>query len=308
MSVEQLHAILAMGAQNPPPAGGGPDDMRDWFEAMMAPTPTAADIDIEPVTINGQECEYLQPRGAGRDRLVIYVHGGGWLFGSPRSHRVIASNLARASGCTVLSVQYRLAPENPAPAAHDDVFAAYQWALAQGLPGSALALVGDSAGGNMALATAVRARDAGLPLPAAMVLLSPALDLAGQGESHIDMADAPLVDRGLMGLFKMLYLGDGDPDSPDVTPFGADMTGLPPTLIHVGSWELLRSDSQTLAARMKAAGVAAQLRIWAGMCHNHQLFAPFLDEGMESLDQAGAFLRAQLGQAADNAASRNAAQ
>ena len=292
MSVEQLHAILAMGAQNPPPSSGNPQDMRDWFEAMMAPTPTAQEVAVEPVTINGQGCEFLRPVGAAEGRLVIYVHGGGWLFGSPRSHRVIASNLARASGCTVLSVQYRLAPENPAPAAHDDVFAAYQWALAQGYRGEALALVGDSAGGNMALATAVRARDAGLPLPAALVLLSPALDLAGQGASHSELADAPLVDRGLMGLFNALYLGEGDRSSPLVTPFDADMTGLPPTLIHVGSWELLRSDSQTLAARMQAAGVAVELRLWEGMCHNHQLFAPFLEEGMESLDQAGAFLRA----------------
>ncbi|MDD7970955.1 alpha/beta hydrolase [Roseinatronobacter alkalisoli] len=294
MSAEQLHAILAMGAENPPPANGGPQDMRDWFEAMMAPTPTADGIAVVPVTINGLDCEILHPANLAPDRLVVYVHGGGWLFGSPRSHRVIASNLARASGCAVLSVQYRLAPENPAPAAHDDVFAAYEWALAQGYPDRTLALVGDSAGGNMALATAIRARDAGLPLPAALVLMSPALDLTGQGASHSEMADAPLVDRGLMGLFTALYLGDGDPASPAVTPFDADMTGLPPTLIHVGSWELLRSDSQTLAARMQAAGVAAELRLWDGMCHNHQLFAPFLDEGMESLDQAGVFLRAHL--------------
>jgi len=302
MSVEQLHAILTMAAKNPPPAGGSPQDLRDWFEGMMAPTPVAEGVAVEPVTINGQDGEILRPAGAPEGRLVIYVHGGGWLFGSPRSHRVIGSNLARASGCAVLSVPYRRAPEHPAPAAHDDVFSAYQWALAQGYPGDALALAGDSAGGNMALATAIRARDAGLPLPAGLVLLSPALDLAGQGASHAELPDAPLLDRNLMGLFQALYLGGGDPRSPAVTPFEADMTGLPPTLIHVGSWELLRSDSETLAARMQAAGVAAELRLWDGMCHNHQLFAPFLDEGMESLDQAGAFLRAHLLHAAPVAA------
>jgi monoterpene epsilon-lactone hydrolase len=295
MSIEQLHAILAMGAENPPPAQGGPQAMRDWFEAMMDPTPTAGDVSVEPVTINGLACEMLRPPSAPEGRLVLYVHGGGWLFGSPRSHRVISSNLARASGCAVLSVHYRLAPEHPAPAAHDDVFGAYQWALAQGYSGPSMGLAGDSAGGNMALAAAVRARDAGLPLPAALVLLSPALDLAGTGTSHRENADAPLVDRGLMQLFNALYLGEGDRMSPKVTPFGADMTGLPPTLIHVGTWELLRSDSETLAARMQAAGVDARLRLWDGMCHNHQLFAPFLDEGMQSLDEAGAFLRAHLG-------------
>lgn len=295
MSTEQLHAILAMGAENPPPpATDGPQAMRDWFEAMMAPTPTAEGVAVEPMAINGIACEILRPGGAPDGRLVIYVHGGGWLFGSPRSHRVIASNLARASGCAVLSVHYRLAPEDPAPAAHDDVFAAYEWALAQGYSGADLVLAGDSAGGNMALATAVRARDAGLPLPAALVLMSPALDLAGQGVSHREMADAPLVDRRLMDVFNYLYLGETDPFSPSVTPFDADMTGLPPTLIHVGSWELLRSDSETLAERMQAAGGAVTLRVWDGMCHNHQLFAPFLDEGMQSLNEAGAFARLHL--------------
>jgi len=294
MSVEQLQAILLMGAENPPPTHGGPQAMRDWFEAMMAPTPTAAGIAVEPLTLGGLGCEFLRPEGALAGRLVIYVHGGGWLFGSPRSHRAIASNLARASGCAVLSVHYRLAPENPAPAAHDDVFAAYEWALGQGYSGASLVLVGDSAGGNMALATAVRARDAGLPLPAALVLMSPALDLAGRGLSHGEMADAPLVGRDLMDLFNQLYLGDGDRSSPRVTPFDADMTGLPPTLIHVGSWELLRSDSETLAARMRAAGGAVQLHVWQGMCHNHQLFAPFLTEGMQSLDDCGAFARRHL--------------
>lgn len=136
MSVEPLHAILAMGAENPPPAGGSPDVMRDWFEAMMAPTPIAEGVEVKPVTINDLACEMLRPNGAAEDRLVVYVHGGGWLFGSPRSHRGISSNLARASGCAVLAVHSRLAPKNPAPAAHDDVFAADEWALAQGYAGA----------------------------------------------------------------------------------------------------------------------------------------------------------------------------
>lgn len=294
MSVDQLHAILAMGAENPPPVGGDPQAFRDWFEAMMAPTPYAEGVTIDTLTVAGCNAELIRPEGALPGCMVLYVHGGGWLFGSPRSHRVISTHLARASGCTVLALHYRLAPEHPAPAAHDDVFTAYTWALAQGHAGASLALVGDSAGGNMALHAAIRARDEGFDLPAALVLLSPALDLAGRGASHAEMPDAPLVDRGLMELFTALYLGGGDPDSARVTPFGADMTGLPATLIHVGSWELLRSDSQTLAARMQAAGVAVRLRLWEGMCHNHQLFAPFLSEGMESLDEAGAFLRARL--------------
>lgn len=292
MSIEQLHAILALGAQNPPPTDGNPQQIREWFEAMMAPTPVAEGVTIQPLTINGHECELLHPANAATDRLVLYVHGGGWLFGSPRSHRVISSNLARASGASVLSVQYSLAPEHPAPRAHNDVFAAYEWALSRGY--RTVAIAGDSAGGNMALATALRARDSGITLPAAVVLMSPALDLAGKGASHTEMADAPLVDRPMMQLFSALYLGTTDPESPEVTPFAAYLSGLPPVLVHVGSWELLRSDSETIARRLEDSGVAVTLRLWEGMCHNHQLFAPFLDEGMESLNEAGAFLRAHL--------------
>lgn len=294
MSVEQLYQILEMGAQNPPPANGGPQDMRDWFEAMMEPTPVAEGVAVEPVEVNGHPCEYLRPEGAAEGKLIIYIHGGGWLFGSPRSHRVISSNLARASGVTVLSVQYRMAPEYPAPAGHDDAFAAYEWALAQGYAPEDVAVAGDSAGGNMALSVAVRARDGGVGAPRALMLMSPALDLAGEGASHEENADAPLVDKNLMGLFNMLLLGERDRKSPEATPFYADMAGLPPTLIHVGTWEILRSDSETIAKRMLDAGVAVDLKIWDGMCHNHQLFAPFLEEGMASIDEAGAFLRSQL--------------
>ncbi|OAN67637.1 lipase [Sulfitobacter sp. EhC04] len=294
MSIEQLHQILEMGAQNPPPAGGSPDAMRGWFEAMMEQTPVAENVAIEPVTINGQPCEYLRPEDAVAGKLILYIHGGGWLFGSPASHRVISTNLARRSGITVLSIQYRMAPEHPAPAGHDDAFAAYNWLLAQGYAPRDIAIAGDSAGGNMALAVTVRAREAGLGLPRAMMLMSPALDLAGEGASHTEHATAPLVDKNLMAVFNMLLLGDRDRKSPEATPFYADMSGLPPALIHVGTWEILRSDSETLAERMQAAGVQAELKIWDGMFHNHQLFAPFLDEGMASLNEAGAFLRNQL--------------
>ncbi|MCB1357559.1 MAG: alpha/beta hydrolase [Maritimibacter sp.] len=294
MPIEHLHQVLEIRAQNPPPENGGPAEMRSWFEAMMAPTPVAENVSVEPVEINGQECEFLRPDGAPDHKLILYVHGGGWLFGTPRSHRVITSNLARAAGITVLSVQYRLAPENPAPASHDDVYAAWEWALEAGYLPKNMCLAGDSAGGNMALAAAVRGRDRGADLPAALMLMSPALDLAGDGASHRENADAPLVDRHLMDVFNMLLLGERDRRSPEATPFYADMSGLPPTLIHVGSWELLRSDSETLADNMRAAGVDVAFKVWDGMCHNHQLFAPFLEEGMGSIDEAGAFLRGRL--------------
>ncbi|MCW1934928.1 alpha/beta hydrolase [Pararhodobacter zhoushanensis] len=294
MSQDQLMAVLQRGAQNPPPLEGGPQALRAWFEGSMAPVPTAEGVSIEPLDIDGLPCELLRPDGAAIGDLLLYFHGGGFVFGSPRSHRVIASNLARASGKTVLSAQYRLTPEHPAPAAHDDAFALWKWVLAQGYAPGRVAIAGDSAGGNLALATAVRARDAKLPLPGALVLLSPALDFADEGESHRSMADAPLVNAAFSAMFTGAYLGALDRRSPLATPFAASLAGLPPVLVHVGTWEFLRDDSVTIAERLRAAGVRVELKLWEGMCHNHQLWAPFIDEGMASLDEAGAFVRATL--------------
>ena len=286
MSIEQLHQILNISAQNPPPPDATPQMLRAWFEAINANTPVADGVTRETITIGPFSGDLIRVAGSDSAKLVIYYHGGGFLFGSSRSHLVIASHLARAAGATVLSVDYRLAPEHPAPTAADDAYAAYLWALDQGYAPGRIAISGDSAGGNLALLTALRARDDGKPLPAALVLMSPALDFAGEGASHVEHANAPLVDAGLMGLFNLAYLGAGDRKSPLVTPFYSPMAGLPPVLIHVGTWELLHSDSVTIAGRMQAAGVEASLQVWDGMCHSWQLFAPFLDEGMASINGA----------------------
>ncbi len=291
MSKEQLDFILKLSAENPPPANATPPQLREWFEAINAHTPIAEGAMIETISVGPCSAELIRLPGCDENRLVIYYHGGGFLFGSPRSHRTIATHLAKASGATVLSVEYRLAPEHPAPTAHDDAYAAYMWALAHGYAPASVVLRGDSAGGNLALAVAVRARDNGDALPACLVLMSPALDLASEGESHRTQADAPLVNRDLMGLFNMVYVGAGDLRSPTVTPFYGDVSGLPPVLVHVGSWELLRDDSITIAARINAAGGQAELKVWEGMCHSWQLFAPMLEEGMASIEEAGEFVR-----------------
>jgi acetyl esterase/lipase len=168
----------------------------------------------------------------------------------------------------------------------------YQWALKQGYASGKVALSADSAGGNLALATAVRAKEAGLPQPGALTLVSPWLDLAREGASHQGTPDDPVVSTELLDLFTLSYLGDGDRKSPTVTPFYADFSGLPPTLVHVGTRERLRDDSVTVVERMKAAGVAADLKIFDGMCHNWQLYAPMLDEGMASIEECAAFIKA----------------
>ena len=185
MSTQQLAAILEMSAQNPIPANATPTVMRASVEDFAGRLPVAKNIQIERVNCGPCDGDLILPAGGDARRLIIFYHGGGYLFGSSRTHRVIASNLARAAGSAALVPDYRLAPENPAPAAHDDAFAVYQWALKQGGYGSSkVALSGDSVGGNLALATAVRAKEAGLPQPAALTLASPWLDLAREGASH----------------------------------------------------------------------------------------------------------------------------
>jgi epsilon-lactone hydrolase len=293
MSKRQLAAILETMAQNHPPQNPTPATMRAWVEEAASHTPVAENIEIERVTCGPCDGDLIVPAGGDPSRLIIFYHGGGFFFCSSRTHRVTASNLARAAGCAVLVPDYRLAPESPAPAAHDDAFGVYRWALSQGYAPDKLALSGDSAGGNLSLTTALRAKAAGLPLPGVLALMSPWLDFAQEGSSYRDISDDPIFSDDLLELFRRAYLGDGDRKSSTVTPFYADFSGLPPTLVHVGSWEKLRDDSVTVVNRMTAAGVAAELKIFNGMCHTWQMFAPMLDAGMQSIEECAAFIKAR---------------
>jgi len=293
MSKEQMNAILKANEENPPPHGGI-QGLRTWFEEANENMSIAPGVTITPLSLGPCPAELIHHPDCRTDRLVIYYHGGGFIMGSPRSHNTIASFLATASRATVLSVDYRLGPEHPAPAAREDSFEAVKWALAKGYRPDSIALVGDSAGGNLALAVAIRLREEGFAPLGCLVLMSPALDLAGDGDSHREIVDEPVLRPELVELFNQVYLGDGDRRSPLATPFYEDMGGLPPALLHVGSWEVLRDDSVTLAERIEAAGGNASLKIWDGMTHSWQLYAPILQEGMQSIQEAGEFIQAQL--------------
>ena len=295
MSTQQLAEILEINAQNPPPANATPPMMRAWAEGITSHTPLAQNVRIGRSSFGPHQGDLILPDGGDASRLIIYYHGGGFFLFSSHTYRVTTSNLARAAGCAVFAPDYRLAPENPAPAAHDDAFAVYQWALKQGYAADRIALSGDSAGGNLALATAVRIRDAALPPPNALALFSPWLDFAEEGASYRDTLDDPILPAPVLDGFKFAYIGDGDRKSALVTPFYADYTGLAPTLVHVGTWERLRDDSITLVERMKAAGVHAELKIFDGMSHGWQLFAPMLEEGMRSIEESAAFMRSHQG-------------
>jgi monoterpene epsilon-lactone hydrolase len=291
MSKQQLAEILAVSAQNPPPVGTTPGAMRAWMEDALDQVPVAENVAIRRVKCGPCDGDLIIPAGGDESRLIIFYHGGGFLFGSSRTHRVIASNLARAAGSVVLVPDYRLAPENPAPAAHDDAFSVYEWALDQGYAPGKLALCGDSGGGNLALATAVRAKEAGLPQPCALTLMSPWLDFAQEGASHQGTPDDPIAPAQLLELLIDSYLGDGDRKSSKVTPFYANFTGLTATLVHVGTRERLHDDSVTVVERLKRDGVAAELKIFDGMCHTWQLYAPMLEEGMASIEELAAFIK-----------------
>ncbi len=294
MSKEQLDQILQLSAEAPPPEVPTPESIRLWFESINAQTPKAQDTIYSEMSSEPWSGEWNRPVGGREDRLIIYYHGGGFLFGSSRSHRALTSHLAQLVAMPVLSIDYRLAPEHPAPAAHDDCFRAYCWALDQGFAPSAIALAGDSAGGNMALSTAVRARETGVPVPGCVVMMSPALDLAGDGASHTRLANAPLLNKGLIDLFNKVYVGEGDLRSSQVTPFYSDMTGLPPVLIHVGSNEMLLDDSVTIAERIEQAGSSVELKVWQDMVHCWQLYGPMLEESMQSIAEIAGFVKRHL--------------
>jgi len=258
-------------------------------------TTPAPDIMFESVSIDGIPGEFGRSPGARSDRTIIYFHGGGYVIGSLRSHRGMLSLLGSAAGVRTLAVDYRLAPEHPYPAALDDAVRAYRWLLASGVAPSAIAVAGDSAGAGLAVATLVRARDEELPMPAAVALFSPFADLSGSGASVLGKApDDVLVTPAIIAGMGGAYLGDGDRRNPYASPIFADLRGLPPLFIQVGSSECLLDDALRLARNAGAAEVAIEMKIWPKLPHVWQLFAGMFEEGRRSLAEAGEFLARHL--------------
>jgi epsilon-lactone hydrolase len=268
--------------------------MRANMESMTGLMPLPADVATESATVSGVPAEWVSTPDADPQRVVLYLHGGAYVIGSIKTHRDLAGRISRASGARVLNCDYRLAPEHPHPAAVDDALAAYRWLVDQGHAPAKLAVAGDSAGGGLTIAALVAIRDAGLPMPAAGVCLSPWVDLEGIGESmttaaHLD----PMVQKEHLVRMGKLYLGDADPRSPLAAPLYADLSGLPPLLIQVGTAETLLDDSTRIAERARKAGVTVTLDVWDDMIHVFQAFAPILPEGQQAVDQIGEYLRAR---------------
>jgi acetyl esterase/lipase len=293
MSQEQLQAIIQKLRSQPiVDPNAGVQETRAAFEEMANAFPVDADIKREAIRAGAVPAEWVSAPGADASRAVLYLHGGGYVIGSINTHRSLAARLARAAKARVLVIGYRLAPEHPHPAAVDDSLAAYRWMLAQGLTPARITVAGDSAGGGLTVATLVAIRDARLPLPAAGACLSPWVDLEGLGESMTTKAGVdPIVQKAGIAQMAAAYLGGKDPRTPLAAPLYADLSGLPPLLIQVGTAETLLDDASRLAERAKKAGVKVTYECSEDMIHVWHLFAPLLEEGQQAIDRIGEFVR-----------------
>ncbi len=257
--------------------------------------PVPDDVLVTEVNAGGVPAHWLAAPGADAGRVLLFLHGGGFEFGSVRSDGELAARLGRASGMRVLFPEYRLAPEHPFPAAIDDVLAAWRWLRSgQALGARSIAVAGNSAGGGLAVALLVATRDAGEALPAAAVLMSPTVDLTSSGASMTERADQdPISTPAMLRQFASDYLAGADPETPLASPLFAQLAGLPPLLVQVGTADLLLSDSERLAAAAAEAGVDVTLEIGEGLPHVYQLMLG-TPEAAEATERIGKFLRVRV--------------
>jgi epsilon-lactone hydrolase len=257
--------------------------------------PVPDDVLVREVNAGGVRAYWLAAPEVDMGRVLLFLHGGGYEFGSLRSDGELAARLGRASGMLVLFVEYRLAPEHPFPAAVDDVLAAWHWLRAdQKLSAGSIAVAGDSAGGGLAVALLVATRDSKAALPAAAVLMSPTVDLTSSGASMTERAGQdPISTPAMLRQFAADYLAGADPKTPLASPLFASLSGLPPLLIQVGTADVLLSDSERLARAAVEAGVDVTMKIGQGLPHVYQLLLG-TPEAAEATEQIGTFLRARV--------------
>ena len=290
--------IDALRDQRKASAGQAPPAL-EQRRAAFAPAgrlhPVPEDVLVQEVSAGGVPAHWLTAPGTGTDRVLLFLHGGGYELGSLRSDGELAARLGRASGMRVLFPEYRLAPEHPFPAAIDDVLTAWHWLrTSQELSAPSLAVAGDSAGGGLAVALLVALRDAGQAVPAAAALMSPTVDLTSSGASMTERAEQdPFSTPALLRQLAAGYLAGADPRTPLASPLFASLAGLPPLLIQAGTADLLLSDSQRLAAAAAHAGVDVTLQIGEGLPHVYPIMLG-TPEAAQATEQTGTFLRARV--------------
>lgn len=271
-----------------------PQDMQASMQRTMGRPILPRGVTLQKVTAGGVPAEWLIPAAGSTDGVLLYIHGGAWTMGWYEPHRWLVSHLARATGRRALALDYRLAPEHPFPAALEDCLVAYRWLVSNGTLPQQIVIAGDSADGNLTLTTMLALRDNGEPLPAAGVCLSPVTDLAGTGGPESGGPPVSDQDVGLPVDWAQeqtrMYLGDRDPHLPLVSPFYADLHGLPPLLIQVGGDEYLLDDAQRFVPRARAAGVDVTLQVYAGMWHVWQILVGLMPESDQAIAAVAAFV------------------
>jgi epsilon-lactone hydrolase len=296
MSRQQLQDLDA-DLRAHPLAGETLAERRAAFADFMARETLPEGLRITETQLGGVRAVRVEREADPQPGAILYFHGGAWTLGSPETELPLTGELVARTGIPAVSTDYRLAPEHPFPAGADDGVAAYRALLETGVDPATVAIAGASAGGGMTVATILGAREAGLPMPAAAVLLSPGLDQTRSGESMTTRgALDPVLTREALLASGPLYVGDADPLDPRLSPvLSADLAGFPPLYLQVGTHEILLDDSVRMADRARAAEVDVILDVVAGAPHVFPMFTAELDEARDALDRVALFLRQRLG-------------
>lgn len=271
---------------------------RSLLERSMTRVRLGPDVLREAVSADGVPCEWINPQNSPTDQVLLYLHGGGFVFGLTPLHLQMGAYLAQHMGMRILMVDYRLAPDDPFPAALEDCVAAYRWLSKKDIPPQNIVVAGDSAGGNLTITMSMMLRDSGNPLPAAAVCLSPVTDLTTENKLRTEFKD-PLLPPKATNLYSRSYVGQSDPHDPLISPVFGNLRGLPPLLVHVGEDEILRGDAIRITRLAKSADVDVRLEIYPRMWHVWQLFLA-LPQAVQSLGDIARFLKSHLGHAIQN--------
>jgi monoterpene epsilon-lactone hydrolase len=294
MASAELQKVIAARRANAYVPEKTIEQLRAESEARGA-VPLPNGTTFECLTVNGVPGEWVDGPGVAADRVFLFLHGGGYYRGSAVSSRSTAARISAACGARVFSIDYRLAPEHPFPAAVDDALAAYRWLLDQGIAAKKMAVGGISAGGGLTLALLLKLKDVGLPQPAAAVPMSAWTDLTQGGDTFVSRADAdPVISKLYLDRMADLYLDGADPKTPLASPIYGDLSGLPPLLVHVGDAETLLDDSRLFAERAREAGVDVTYEAWDDMIHGWHGFGDILPEARQAIEEIGAFFRKKV--------------
>jgi monoterpene epsilon-lactone hydrolase len=294
MASEEIKAVRELLAAFPAMKDQSIQQLRAQMEKWVGSFPLPEGVSVEAVDAGGVPAEWVEAPGVRDDTAFLYVHGGGYALGSAATGRHLAAAISEAAATRVLSLDYRLAPEHPFPAAVDDAVAGFRWLVERGTPAEKVVIGGDSAGGGLTVATLVALRDAGGPMPSGGVCISPWVDLTCSSDSYRTKSDAdPVIVHEDIQWFASLYLDGRDPKTPLASPLFADLRGLPPLLIQVGSDEVLLDDAVGLDGRAREAGVDSTLEVWEDMIHVWHVFFQMLQEGRDAIARIGEYFKSR---------------